>query len=138
MPRKASSPAGKNSHADKLRFSAEVAVKEVLALKKGEKILIITNPEKDVLEISWSIYNASEAVGGCPTMVIQPVKTQLDFAEPAVLAAQKSNPDVILSISKEKLGNDAGGLKKPYVHKGVKYDSYFTYLLGSKKSRSLL
>jgi leucyl aminopeptidase (aminopeptidase T) len=119
-----------------LQNAAKVAVHEVLGIKKEEKILIVTNPEEGVRSISMALYDAATEAGALPVLVFQPIKTQLDFAEESVLSAIESNPDIILSISKQKLGKDRKALKNPYKVGDKQYDSTFTYLLGEKKMRS--
>lgn len=119
-----------------LEKGAKVCCKEVLGLKEGETVLIITNPVKDVRAISMAIFDAALACGAKPTIVFQPVKTQLDFAEDTVINALKAEPDVVLSISHEKLGKDREAMKKPYKYKKNKLNHIFHYLLEAKKTRS--
>jgi leucyl aminopeptidase (aminopeptidase T) len=119
-----------------LEKAAHVAVNEVLEVKPQEKVLIITNPVKDVMLISMALYNAVLDAGGLPNVMFQPVKSQLDFAEPAVIKAIESSPDVLLSISHQKLGKDIERIKNPIKVGERKYDNYFHYLLGEKKLRS--
>ncbi|MEE9150819.1 MAG: aminopeptidase [Thermoplasmata archaeon] len=119
-----------------LQKAAKVAINEVLGTKKDEKVLIITNPDKDVRSISMALYDAAFEAGALPTLIFQPVKTQLDFAEESVIRAIESNPDITLSISKQKLGKDKFALKNPYKIGNKKYDNTFTYLLNEKKMRS--
>lgn len=121
---------------ERLIKAASVAVNDVLVIKNREKVLIISNPEKDVTTISMALYNAVLDAGGVPSLMFQPVKTQLDFAEPAVISALESNPDVVLSISHQKLGKDLERIKNPITVGEKKYDNYFHYLLGEKKTRS--
>ncbi|UCE74760.1 MAG: aminopeptidase [Methanomassiliicoccales archaeon] len=121
---------------EELKKAASVAINEVLGTQKDEKILIITNPEKDVQSISMALYDAALDAGALPVLIFQPVKTQLDFAEESVISAIKSNPDIILSISRHKLGKDKWALKDPYKVGDKEYDNTFTYLLGEKKMRS--
>lgn len=125
-------------HQDKgLIKSAEITVKEVIRAKEGEKILIITNPQTDCFEISSAIYNAALAAGGKPCIIIQETKNQLDFADEAVTGAIKSRPDIIISISENKLGKDREAIASPYKIGEKIYDSAFHYLVsGIKKSRS--
>jgi aminopeptidase len=119
-----------------LQKAAMVAINEVLGTKKDEKVLIITNPDKDVQSISMALYDAAIEVGALPVLIFQTVKTQLDFAEESVIHAIESNPDIILSISKQKLGKDKKALKNPYKVGDKEYDSTFHYLLNEKKARS--
>ena len=121
---------------EQLEKAASVAINDVLGVKKAEKVLIITNPEKDVMTISMALYNAVLDAGGLPGLVLQPVKSQLDFAEPVVIKAIESNPEVLLSISNQKLGKDTERIKNPIKVGEKKYDNYFHYLLGEKKTRS--
>ncbi len=117
--------------------SALVVMRDVIAVKKDEKVLIITNLEDDVFTISRALYDATEKLGGKPTFMVQPVKTLLDYAEKSVVGAIASEPDVILSISQNKLGKDEAGMAHPYTYKGKEYTSMFDLLLSGKKcSRS--
>ena len=126
-----------NIHIDEeLKTAANVAINEVLGTQKNEKVLIITNPEKDVQSISMALYDAVLEVGALPVLIFQPVKSQLDFAEDSVISAIESNPDIILSISEQKLGKDKKALKNPYKVGDKEYDNTFHYLLNEKKTRS--
>ncbi len=127
----------KNTHVDvPLQKAAEVAINEVLGTKKDEKVLIVTNPDKDVQSISMALYDAAIEAGASPTLIFQPVKSQLDFAEESVISAIEANPDIIMSISKNKLGKDKKALKNPYKVGDKEYDNAFTYLLNENKMRA--
>ncbi len=119
-----------------LSVAARVAVRDVLDVKKGEKVLIITNPEMNVHTISMSIYDAVIEAKGVPALCVQPYKTQLDFAEPSIVKAIESNPDVAISLSAEKLGKDAAAMASPFKSGSKTYDHAFNYLMGEKKMRS--
>ncbi len=121
---------------EKLKKSAEIAVKDILKAKKGEKALIITNPDPEVHAISEALFNAFEEAGAIPVIVVQPVKTQFDYAEPSVNAAIKTEPEIILSISKNKLGKDKEAMEHPYIVDGKEINSTFHYLMETKKCRS--
>ena len=117
--------------------SAQVTAREVLKIKQGEKILIITNPDEESFTVSSALYEAVMEYGGIPCLVIQQRKDQLDFADDAVIGAIKSSPDVIISISRNKLGKDRKAIASPYKIGEKSYDSTFHYLVeGVKKSRS--
>jgi aminopeptidase len=120
----------------KLKRAARVALGEVLKAKRGERVLIVTNPSRDVQLISMALYDAALERGAAPVVISQPPKTQFDFADDAVIHALRAEPEIILSISRHKLGKDLFALKKPYKHKGKTYGHIFNYLIGSKKSRS--
>jgi leucyl aminopeptidase (aminopeptidase T) len=120
----------------KLMEAAKVAINDVLKVEEGEMVLIVTNPSLDVSTISKALYDASLEAGGETSMVIQPTKSQLDFANESVLGALRTDPDVLISISEEKLGKDKISIKDPIIAGENTYDHYFNYLLGEKKSRS--
>ncbi len=125
----------------KLTKAAEVAIKDVLMIKADEKVLIVTNPVRDVFHISQALYDAVIDAGGHPTLLVQPKKNQLDFAEQTTIKAIESKPDAIISISAEKLGKDASALKTPIIvkdkeGKAKKYDHIFTYFLNENQTRS--
>ncbi len=119
-----------------LQRAAKVAISEVLRAKKNERVLIITNPNSDVQKISMALYDAALDAGAIPAVMFQSMKTQLDFADDAVIHALRSEPEIILSISHEKLGKDRFAMKKHYKHKKKTLDHIFHYLLASKKTRS--
>ncbi|MBN1646738.1 MAG: aminopeptidase [Spirochaetales bacterium] len=118
-----------------LNRAAAVAVNSCLKVKSGERILIITNPEADVQIISQALYDACIKAGASPVLAVQPAKTQFDCCEDTVIAAIKANPEIIVSLSHQKLGKDREAQKKPYIVEGKKIDSTFHYLLETKKCR---
>lgn len=115
---------------------SRAAIKDVLAAKKDEKILIVTNPERDVREISMSVYDAALEIEARPVLVFQTRKTQFDNAEDSVIKAIESQPDVAISISDEKLGKDRWGLKKPYKGKKRSYSHIFDMLYEERRFRT--
>lgn len=121
-----------------LMKAAEVAINEVLAVKNGEHVLIITNPLKDVYKVSQALYVASAKAGASPVLMTQPKKLSFDNAEPAVINAIKTEPEVVISISTERLGKDKEALKNPYKGlDGKPYAHIFDHLLhGLKKIRA--
>ena len=121
-------------HHKKLSRAAEVAIKDCLRVQPGETVLIATNPFPEVAAISQALYNAVEQAEALPTLIFQPRKTQLDFAEDSVYAAIAASPNVFISVTEEKLGQDRRGIRDPYIHESRPYDSIFHYLLYGKKS----
>jgi len=123
---------------EKLEKAADVAVQEVLAVKKGEHVLIITNPIEDVYKISQALYAECMKVRAAPTLVVQPTKLSFDYAEPAVISAIKSEPEVVISISAQRIGKDKEALAKPYTGlDGKPYAHIFDQLLyGTKEIRA--
>lgn len=115
--------------------TALIVVDKVLAVKPGEQFLIITNPSGDVYEISLALYRAALELGAEATIVVQPEKTQLDFANRAALAAFGSNPEICASISANKMGKDREGLANPRIGaNGRKVDHVFHWLMDEKKT----
>ena len=123
-------------HGEGLWKAARVAINDVLGVKKDETVLIVTNPQKDVLDISMALYDASVMAKGSPSLIVQETKSQLDFAEPSVVNSLSSEPDCMISISLEKLGKDRIRMKSPIKVGKKKYDHIFNYLLGEGKSRA--
>lgn len=118
---------------DKSRTPAKVVVQDVVKVKKGERVLIIANPATS--EIAQDLYSASCDSGAVTTLMYQPDKTSFDNANPEVLAAIASEPEVCFSISNIKLGKDPAATANPYVAEdGQKYTHIFDYLLDGKKS----
>ncbi len=127
--------AGGKGYDSSLTAGARAAVKDVLALKKGETLFIVANPDKDVREISMAIFDAALKVGACPVLAFQRGKGQFDFTEDALVKAMNSEPDALLSISADRLGKDKVGLLQGYPGKR-KYNSIFEMLYEERKSRA--
>lgn len=108
----------------------------MLGVKPGDRALIITNPESNVYSISLAMYDAILGLGGKPVIMVQPYKTQLDYAEPSVVEAIRSNPDICISLSAEKLGKDEAGIKTNYRLGDKEYDHVFDYLYRGKRMRA--
>jgi leucyl aminopeptidase (aminopeptidase T) len=133
----ASQSGDKAAGEEKLREAARIAIEVSLKVKPGEQVLIVTNPGRDVSAIARALYDAALDAGGRPVLIYQPAKTQLDFAEPAVIAAFSARPEVVISMSAEKLGKDEMGIAKPYEYKGSRYDHIFhLQMYGEKTCRS--
>lgn len=118
--------------------AAAVAMGDVMRVRKGERVLIITNPESDVLYISAALSDAAIARGADAAVIVQPVRSSLDMASDAVIHALRSEPNVIVSISAAKLGKDRFGLEKPYSYRSTpgKWSHIFNALMGAKRARS--
>ncbi|GHU26018.1 hypothetical protein FACS1894172_18760 [Spirochaetia bacterium] len=119
-----------------LHTVAQIVIERSFKLQKNEQVLIITNPELDVGTIATALYEAVILAGGKPVLIFQPVKTQLDFAEPAVIAAFNAKPEIVISLSANKMGKDKKASAHPYRHKGIGYDHIFhLQLYGEKRCR---
>lgn len=123
-------------HLSMLDDAARVAIQTSLKVRSGERVLIVTNPPIESYGIALALHNAVADAGGIPVFMVQPVKTQLDFADDAVIQAIDTQPDVFISISAQKLGKDRFAIANPYIHEGHKYDHVFTYLMAGGKLRA--
>lgn len=120
---------------NKLEQAALIVVRDACGLKKGERVLIITNPLADVAEVSRHLYAAVEQLGGEPVIIVQKEKTLLDFADKAMVAALKTEPQLCFSISSNKMGKDEDAIKFPFTTKeGETYDHVFNYNREGKKN----
>ena len=117
-----------------LEAAARIAAVDVLNLKADERVLIVSNPVGESDIIARALYNAALDCGASPVLMFQPVKTQFDFAEDAVIAAFQSRPQAVISISAEKLGKDRVGIALPYLCGGNEYDHIFHLMLYGEKS----
>ena len=118
---------------NKTRTPAQVVVQDVVKVKKNERVLIIANPA--TAEIAQDLYSASCETGAVTTLMYQPDKTSFDNANPEVLAAIASEPEVCFSISNIKLGKDPGATAKPYkTDDDQEYTHIFDYLMDGKKT----
>ena len=114
--------------------AARAAVKDVLAVRKGERILVITNPGKEVRELSMAVHDSALDVGAEPTIIFQGEKGQFDFAEEEVIKAMSAGAPIMISLSSDKLGKDRFGMTHGYKGKR-RYDHIFDKLYEEKKIR---
>ena len=122
-----------NLFGKKEKTPAQTVIEDVCKIKKGEKVLIIANPETSV--IAQNLFTSALDSGAKPTLIYHTKKTSADFAEETVVGAIKSEPDVIFSISEIKLGKDEKAIASPYkAADGKLYDNTFDWLLSEKKS----
>ncbi|MDR0539662.1 MAG: peptidase M17 [Spirochaetaceae bacterium] len=109
---------------ERLRKAAEIAVRDVLCIKPDEQTLIITNPHEAAAPIAMAIYDAAGRAEGRPSLIFQDEKTQIDFAEKAIIAVFEARPEVVISISSGKLGKDEQGIANPYKIPGTDGPGY--------------
>ncbi len=114
-----------------------MAMRDVIGLREGEEVLVVTNFEGDVFPVARAIFDVTKELKGRPVMAIQEMKTTYTYAERLVLEALRAEPDVIVSLSASKIGKDPHGLAIGYVGRdGKKYDHIFDKLIdGDKKVR---
>ena len=112
---------------------SDTVIQNVCKVRKNERVLIIANPH--TADIAQDLYTSASNAGARTTLIFQSEKTSFDNAEPEVIAAIATNPDVCISVSACKLGKDAGASAKPYIlETGEKFTHIFDYLLEGKKT----
>jgi aminopeptidase len=117
----------------RLARAARVAVADSLKVQPEERVLIVSNPERQVAPIAQALFNAVLEARGSPQLLFQPCRSQMELADEAVYAAMASEPNVVISVSAGKLGKDRRGIREPYNWEGKRYDSLFHYLLYGKQ-----
>ncbi len=117
---------------------ARTVLEQSIALQPGERVLIVGNPEETSRQICEAYFQAALEMGGRPLLARQPAKAITDMADPAVLAALATEPDIVFSISTEKIGKDPHGLHIGYVGRNTKkYTHIFDKITeGDKRSRA--
>lgn len=123
------------SYDKSLRRPARAAIRDVLAVKSDERMLIISNPEKEVRLMSMALFDAALEADAAPTLMFQRTKGQFDFAEEEVVKAIASGPDIVISMSADRLGKDRYGMRQGYKGKR-KYDHVFDLLYEEGKVRA--
>ena len=116
--------------------AARAAMNDVAGVKKGERVLIITNPPKEIREIAMSLFDAALERGAIPVMLVQREKGQFDLAEDEVVKSIGTIPDVVISISSDRLGKDRYGLRHGYKGKKRRYESVYDLLYEEGKLRT--
>ena len=123
--------------AEELRRAARVALESSLQVRPGERVLIVTNPVEEVAAISFALHDAAAGLGAVPILLFQQPKSQIDFCEEEVVAALETAPEVLISLSADRLGKDRKAIRSPYRVGNRQFDSGFHYLLyGEKKIRA--
>src|SRR4030042_1982667 len=117
-----------------LARGARAAVEDVIGTKKNERVLIISNPGTDARPISMALCAGFLEAGAVPVLIFQREKGQFDFAEEEVVKGMASEPAVVISVSKDRLGKDRHGMKHGYQGKR-RYDHIFDLLYEEGKIR---
>jgi aminopeptidase len=121
----------------KISEAAAIAVKEVLALREGEEVLIATNPADDAFPVAMAYYDAAIVAGGKPTIVVSPVKDRLELADRLMLEALRAGPDIFIGVWEKMAGQDPFGTTVGYIGRdGKKYESLvFKQSWGDRRMR---
>jgi len=118
-----------------LARAARAAVRDVLSIKRDERFLIISNPNPGTRDVAMSLFDATLEAKASPVLAFQREKGAFDYTEEEVLKALSSEPQVVASISKDRMGMDRHGLKHGYKGKRS-YDSLFDMLYGEGRMRA--
>src|SRR4030042_1762588 len=125
----------KGSYDKSLVRAARAVMNDVLAVRKGERVLMIANPSREWREISEALYDVGGEVGAVPVLMFQREKGQFDTLETEGVKAMEASPDVIISVSKDRVGKDRYGMKHGYRGKR-RYNHIFDFLYEEKKVRT--
>jgi aminopeptidase len=121
---------------ERLRAIARTVMEKAIALQPDERVLIVGNPEETSRLICDAYFQATLDMGGRPLLAMQTARSITEFADPMVLAALATEPDVTFSISTEKIGKDPYGLNVGYMGRdGQKYDHIIDRLEADKRTR---
>jgi len=123
---------------EELREAARIALTDCLAVKEGERVLIITNLGGDAFEICQELFRQAAELKAVPVMVIQEEKDNFTMADMAVLDAIRGEPEVMITVCRGRVGKDPYGMRIGYVGRdGEKYSHIYDKVLdGDKRSRS--
>jgi aminopeptidase len=108
----------------RLKKASTVALHEVLGLRGGEEVLILTNPDETVFTIAKALFEEARALGGKPVIMMQEKKATAMYAERLVLDAVRAEPDILITLTKARVGKDPYGLQIGYVSRdGRRFDN---------------
>lgn len=121
---------------ERLLAIARTVLEKAIALQPGERVLIVGNPEETSRLICDAYFQATIEMGGKPLLARQTARSSTEFSDPVVLAALATEPEVVFSISTEKIGKDPYGLHIGYVGRdGKRYDHIIDKLEADKRIR---
>ncbi|OPY33219.1 MAG: Thermophilic metalloprotease (M29) [Methanomassiliicoccales archaeon PtaU1.Bin124] len=123
---------------DKFKEAVKLALTDVLGVKEGERVLIITNLDGDPFEICQEIFRQAEKLKACPVLVVQQDKDNFKNADQVVLEAIRTEPDIIIAINRGRLGKDPYGQQIGYIGRdGKKYHHIWDKIMdGDKRCRA--
>jgi len=116
--------------------AARAAMKDVLAIKRNDHFLIISNPNPGTRDVAMALFDAALESKAIPVLAFQKEKGQFDYTEEEVMKALSAEPQVTVSISKDRMGMDRHGLKHGYKGKKRRYDGLFDMLYGEGRMRA--
>jgi leucyl aminopeptidase (aminopeptidase T) len=123
-----------------LKEAARVALEEILGLRPGEEVLIVTDFGEDAYRMARLLFERATDMGGKASIFVQAMKTTFDDADRLVLEAIRACPDITITMCSTLSGNDPYGYHTGYVARdGDKYDhAMFSLIDGDKRMRGLI
>tara|TARA_Y100000310_G_C20636394_1_gene791393 strand:- start:533 stop:1648 length:1116 start_codon:yes stop_codon:yes gene_type:complete len=134
---------------DEVLRNARIVARKILAIRRGEKVLIVTNPRSDLLKISMALAKVAKERGAAhpdlasvpekkianPYVIFQSEKGSKDFMEDYVRTAILAKPNIIVHIPANKMGKDRVGLKKPYRKGKIKRHHILPFMFDTGQAR---
>ncbi len=115
-----------------LAEAARVAVNDCLAVAPGERVLVVTNPDPELSRVAMAVHDQAARAGGEPVLMATQPRTGAQLADPALLRALETDPEVLVLLTKGRIGGDPERLSRP-AH-GT-YTHYLQYLLSETPTR---
>jgi aminopeptidase len=127
-------------HRAELKDVARVTLEDILGLREGEEVLIVTDLGEDASRMAGLLFEKADDMGGRPSIFVQAKKTTFDDADRLVLEAIRACPDITITMCSTLSGNDPYGYRTGYVTRdGEKYDhAMFGLIDGDKRMRGLI
>lgn len=115
-----------------LGHAARVAVTDALAVAPGERVLIVTNPDAELSRVALAVHDQAAQAGGEPVLMATQPRSGAQLADPALLRALETDPEILVLLTKGRIGGDPERLARP-LH-GT-YTHYLQYLLSETATR---
>lgn len=109
-----------------------MAVTESLAVAQGERVLILTNPDPELSRVAMAVHDQAAQAGGEPILMATKPRVGAELADPALLRVLETDPEVLVLLTKGRIGGDPQRLARP-LH-GT-YTHYLQYLLSQTPTR---
>ncbi len=123
-----------------LKEAARAALGDVLGLREGEELLIVTDTGEDAFHMARLLSDEARRMGGKAVIAVQGQKTTFDDTDRLVLEAIRACPDITITMCTGLSGNDPFGYYTGYVCRdGEKYDhALFALSDGDRRMRCLI
>ena len=123
----------------RLREAAKLVIRDVVALREGEEVLIIANMEGDSFDICTAFYNEALAAGGKVVMMVVPEMDRYDVTPRIMCDVTNAKPDVLFSLRSKGMGQDLYGAKIGYVGRdGGQYTyPHLKVIRGDRRTRGV-